>query len=36
MSKDMINAHGVLKGVNPTSVCRERKKGRKEVEDIDN
>ena len=31
----MINAHGVLKGVNPTSVCREMKKWSEEDEDID-
>ena len=30
-----IVAHGVLKGVNPTSVCTEMKKWSKEVEDID-
>ena len=30
-----IDAHGVLKGVNPTSVCREMQNWRKETEDID-
>ena len=29
-----IDAHGVLKGVNPTSVCREMKNWSKEAEDI--
>ena len=31
----IIDAHGALKGVNPTSVCREMKKWIKEAEDID-
>ena len=30
-----IESHGVLKGVNATSVCREMKKWSKEAEDID-
>ena len=29
-----IDSHGVLKGVNATSVCREMKKWSKEAEDI--
>ena len=30
-----IDSHGVLKGVNATSVCREMKRWSKEAEDID-
>ena len=30
-----IDSHGVLKGVNATSICREMKKWSKEAEDID-
>ena len=32
---NQIDQHGVLKGVNATSVCREMKKWSKEAEDID-
>ena len=30
-----IDSHGLVNGVNPTSVCREMKKWSKEAEDID-